>query len=282
MSDAPKPVVSIDGALVEGVATVPITDRGFLYGDSIFETFRTYEGRAHALDRHLARLCRSADALQLTLPCDTATLADEVRALLRAADAAAGRERRVRLMVTRGDAPGLADDGARRVIVASPFGGHPEAFYTQGVHVVCVPGGRSHASTKAGSYLASILAARSAKAAGAYEPLLVDDEGFVTEGGTSNVFAVVDGTLWTPSAGMLPGVTRGLVLELARAAELPVREAPLPQAALASAAEAFLTSSTREVMPIARIDERALDVGPLTRLLAARYAETVPDRLDRG
>lgn len=271
--------VSIDGSIVDGMGFVPITDRAFLYGDSIFEAFRTYGGRPHALDRHLARLRRSAASLQIALPLDEAGFRAELDALLAAANAREGHERRVRLIVTRGDAPGLADDGARRVILAAPFAGHPPELYERGATVVCVAGGRSNAATKAGSYLPSILATREAKARGAYEPLLVDDRGYVTEGGTSNVFAVVDGVLRTPDADMLPGVTRGLVLELARELGIDVREGPLPAEELARASEIFLTSSTREVMPVRELDGNAVSLGPITKRLAMRYRETVPSRL---
>ncbi len=272
---------AVDGVIGEGSATVPITDRGFLYGDSVFETFRTYEGLPHALDRHLARLRRSAAALEITLPLDEAGFRAEVHALLDAAGAGPGNERRLRMMITRGDAPGLADDGARRVLLAAPFAGHPAELYAQGVVVACVPGGRAHASTKAGSYLPSILAARAAKAQGAYEPLLVDDEGCVTEGGTSNVFAVIDGVLRTPSADMLPGVTRGLVLELAAELGLRVNEGILPRSDLLRAEEVFITSSTRELMPVRQVDEQPIALGPVTQRLAERYRATVPDRLAR-
>ena len=278
MTDA-RTFVSIDGSIADGMGYVPITDRAFLYGDSIFEAFRTYGGRPHALDRHLARLGRSATSLQIVLPLDEQGFRAEIDALLSAADAREGNERRIRLIVTRGDAPGLADDGARRVLLAAPFPGHPDELYERGVSVVCVPGGRSNAATKAGSYLPSILATREAKARGAYEPLLVDGEGRVTEGGTSNVFAVIDGRLHTPDADMLPGVTRGLVLELARALDIAVHEGPLPVSHLSRATEIFITSATREVMPVRELDGRPVAIGPVTRKLAARYRETVPSRL---
>lgn len=270
-------IVAIDGALVPtDRAVVPVTDRGFLYGDSVFETFRTYDRRAHALDRHLARLARSAAAIELTLPVDSETLRREVRRVVAAGEG----ERRVRLIVTRGDAPALADDGARRVILGAPFSGHPAALYEEGVVVCTVEGERERASAKIGSYLTSILAARQARARGAYEALLVAD-GEVREGATSNFFACIGGTLRTPAAGMLPGVTRGVVLELARALGVPVEEGPLGVDELGAATEAFLTSATREVMPIRRIDERELGPpGPTTRRLAQAYRDTVPSRLD--
>ncbi len=271
-------IVSIDGVLAppDG-AVVPVTDRGFLYGDSVFETFRTYGGRGHALDRHLARLARSAAAIELTLPVDAETLRSEVRRVV-----AAGKgEQRLRLIVTRGDALALADDGARRVILARPFEGHPAILYEEGVTVCTVDGAREHAGAKVGSYLTSVLAARQARARRVYEALLVAD-GEVLEGATSNFFAHIDGVLRTPSAGILPGVTRGIVLELARQLGIESREGRLGLDEVGAASEAFLTSATREVMPIRRIDEQDLGApGPIARRLAAAYRDSVPHRLDR-
>ncbi len=271
-------IVAIDGVLVpEDRAAVPITDRGFLYGDSVFETFRTYGRRAHALDRHLARLSRSASAIELAIPVDTETLRREVRQVI----GAACGELRVRLMVTRGDAPGLADDGARRVILGAPFEGHPARLYEEGVVVCTVEGERERPGAKIGSYLTSILAARQARSRGAYEALLVS-EGQVREGATSNFFACIDGVLRTPKAGVLPGVTRGIVLELAAERGLEAREGPLAVDELGAASEAFLTSATREVMPIRRVDGHDLGPpGPVTRRLAEAYRAGLADRLDR-
>ncbi|MEM9070180.1 MAG: aminotransferase class IV [Myxococcota bacterium] len=269
--------VSIDGAIVAAdQALVPVTDRGFLYGDSVFETFRTYGRRAHALGRHLARLERSAASVALRLPVDAETFRAEVRALI---DASEG-ERKIRLMVTRGDAAGLADDGARRVILSYPFQPHPEAHYSQGVVVTLVEGGRDLASAKAGSYLTSVLATRTARSRGAYEAIL-SQEDTILEGATSNVFFVREGCLYTSRAGVLPGVTRGLVLELARERGIPCAEGVVPRSLVAEAEEAFLTSATREVMPISRVDERVFGPpGPITKALLEAYRGSLGARVD--
>lgn len=275
-------VVSIDGAVVPPErACVPVTDRAFLLGDSIFETFRTYQGRAHALDRHLARLARSAAALGIDLPVDAHTLRAEVAALLDAAGAADGAERRVRMIITRGDVAGLGDDGpARRVLVAAPFGGHPEPYYREGVAICAVAGGRAFPGAKAGSYLVSVLATREAKARGAHEAVFVH-EGQVLEGATSNVFAVVAGVLRTPDAGVLAGITRGIVVELAAAYGIAHEVGPLPESALRRASEIFLTSATRALMPVRALDDvRIPEVrGPVYEALWRAYHESLDARL---
>lgn len=271
-------LASINGRIVAGAdATVPVTDRGFLYGDSIFETFRTYDRKPHALDRHLARLRRSADAVEIQLPLDEASFRDEIAELIAKSD----DERRIRLVVTRGDAVGLHDDGSRRVILSFPFQPHPTDRYDVGVACRTVQGARGMASAKAGSYILSVLATREAHAAGGHEAILMDGE-LVREGATSNVFIVdAEGRLRTSAAGVLPGVTRGIVLELAREAGIEVDEGKVDRDALSAAREVFLTSATREVMPVSKVDDREVSgtPGPLTKRLLAAYRQSIPARL---
>lgn len=275
MSEAP--LASIDGRIVAGAeATVPVTDRGFLYGDSIFETFRTYEGRPHALDRHLARLRRSAEAVQIRLPLDEDEFRREIAELIAQSEG----ERRVRLVVTRGDAVGLYEDGVRRVILSFPFQSHPSERYDPGVACRTVQGARDMASAKAGSYILSVLATREAHAAGAHEAILMDGE-LVREGATSNVFIVdPQGRLRTSAAGVLAGVTRSIVLELARDVGIEVDEGRVDREALFEAREVFLTSATREVMAVRKVDDRVLESpGALTQQLLAAYRQSIPTRL---
>lgn len=272
----------IDGRLVApAVAAVPVTDHGFLYGDSVFETFRTYGRVPHALDRHLARLERSAASVGLTLPLEAAQWRAEIRQLVDSIAESDAAEVRIRLVVTRGDGAGLGvDSSARRVLLAYRFEPHPEERYVEGVGVRLVRGGRYLASAKAGSYLLSVLATREAHEHGDHEAILVDEGGQVREGATSNVFAVVGGVLRTPGSGVLPGVTRGIVLELAEREGLTVGEGPLTEEELRGASECFLTSATRELMPIARIDGATQPTArPVWRALHARYLSTLPERL---
>jgi branched-chain amino acid aminotransferase len=285
-------VVDMDGRLVPPAeATVSIFDRGFLYGDSVYEVIRTYGRRPFQLGLHLARLRRSAERLALRLPWDAERIALELRRTLEASaggdepDVEASPwnvgERSLRVIMTRGAGelgldPALAVD-PRAIVIAGPLRGPPAAAYRAGV--ACRIVGVRHdapeavdTTAKTGAHLGNVLAVAEARAAGAHEALLLDRDGFVTEGASSNVFTVREGRLETPplAAGILEGVTRGLVLELARKAGVDVHELPLRPAQLASADEVFITSTAREVLPVTVLDGRAVGsgrVGALTTRL---------------
>jgi branched-chain amino acid aminotransferase len=282
--------VNIDGRLVRPAeARVSVFDRGFLYGDSVYEVVRTYGLRPFEPGPHLRRLAGSARRTGIELPWDAARLEAELGRTLEASrggDAPepgaapwnAG-ERLARVVVTRGAGelgldPSLAS-GPTVVWMVLPLHGPPLAAYEEGVAVWPTPDRRSgDPAAKTGEHLFQVLAVGEARARGAHEALLVDRAGNVTEGASSNVFAVRDGALVTPplAARILEGVTRALVLALAREAGIEVRERPLSLAALERADEAFLTSTVREVLPVVRVGGRALGPGrpgPVTRRLHA-------------
>jgi branched-chain amino acid aminotransferase len=278
-------VVMIDGVIVPPhEAKVSVFDRGFLYGDSVFETIRTYGGKPFGLSAHLERLARSAERVFIELPAPLEQIGEEVLQALRAAG---NPESYVRLMVTRGSGElGLAPDLAKaplRVVLVLPLNPPPPAAYEQGVSVVTFKTARAADHTaasgaKVGNYLQSVLGMREAKRVGANEALVVDAAGNVIEGTTSNVFAVLAGTLVTPpeEAGILAGITRAGLLEAA--AELGIlvdyRVLPLPE--LLGAAEVFISSSIREVLPVVRVDDHVIGdgrPGSLTRALHARFRE---------
>lgn len=253
--------VSIDGEIQElDEARVPVTDRGFLYGDSVYEVVRTYGGRPFLLTEHLGRLQRSADQLCLALPGGLEPIARDVEATVRAAQNA---ESYVRIIVTRGSGPIALDPSTaerpRRVVIVTPLQLYPEALYREGALIRLVATGRGDsgllAGAKSGNYLLNVLALGEAKRQGAHEAILLDHQGRVTEGATSNIFLVREGGLHTPplSAGILEGITRRTVFGLAAAARLEVIERELRPADLRSAEEIFLTSSLREVLPVSRV-----------------------------
>lgn len=288
--------MNIDGRLLEpGAAHVSVFDRGFLYGDSVYEVVRTYGGRPFELEPHLARLEHSAARIGLDLPWDARRVASEVARTLEAArggdlpDPAAAPwnpgERIIRIVMTRGSGdlgldPALAVHPSAIVIV-HPLVGPPASAYRDGVAacVVGVPRASPTAadpSAKTGLHLPHVLAVREARGQGAYEALLTDGAGRVTEGASSNLFAVRGGRLVTPplGAGILEGVTRGVVLRLARTPGLVVEEAPLRIEELAGAEELFITSTVREILPVTRLDGRPVGdgrVGPVTRRLHAAF-----------
>jgi branched-chain amino acid aminotransferase len=206
--------VMIDGELrPPGAWQVSVFDRGFLYGDSVFETLRTYRGIPFELEVHMDRLARSAALVFIDLPVPRATLEAEV---LGAIEAAQNQESYVRVMVTRGQGvmgldPALAERPTR-VIIVQPLTTPSERFYTDGISAITYRTQRqvdatSAVGAKVGNYLVSVLAMREASRVGAMEALIVDARGAVLEGGTSNVFLVEKGRLVTPdvSAGILAG-----------------------------------------------------------------------------
>ncbi|WP_437781154.1 aminotransferase class IV [Sorangium sp. So ce1097] len=310
-------LVSIDGVVFQPEeARVSVYDRGFLYGDSVFETIRTYGGEPFALEEHLARLERSAERIAVALPISRDELAHEVRALLRAANAAgsagaaagssgaaagpaAPTESYVRVMLTRGSGPlGLdpALAGAPlRVILVEPLKPLPGALYRDGISVVTIRtqrAGDAAPGAKVSNYLESLLALREARAAGAHEALILDPSGHVVEGTTSNVFLVerrppahegAEGAgplLITPprEAGILVGITRANVIEVAGELGVPVCCEPVTMARLLAAEEVFITSSLREIVPVVRVDGHPVGAGvpgPQTRALHAAFRKKV-------
>lgn len=271
--------VSIDGKLVEAdAAVVSVYDRGFLFGDAVFEVLRSYGGKAFALEAHVARLRGSAARVAMVLPWDDATLRKDVEQTVAAAG---GGDLYVRVVVTRGSGPmSLDPDTARsplRVVLVQPVAPPPREAYAVGIAAVTVRTRRTVDGTEAEgakvtNYLPNLLAMRDAKARGGGEALVVDSTGNVLEGATSNVFAAAGGRLVTPpeSAGILAGITRRHVVDAARRSGIPVVEEPLPLATLCGAEEAFITSSIREVVPVVKIDDRVIGSGapgPITRKL---------------
>ena len=258
-------IASVDGTILPlEEAVVPVTDRGFLYADGVFETLRVYGGRPFAREEHLSRLARSAGALRIALPVPLAEIAHELEEAIRAA---AEPEAYVRLTITRGPAPEASlvpRSGARatRVILVQPVRPPPRETYSRGLRAITLGWGRGDdfgqgGSAKLLSYVTSIVALEEARARGADEAIFVGPDDRVREASTANVF-VVDGSgnLVTPSEGpgVLGGITRGQVLELACSLGISCAIESVPRGALARAREVFLTSSVREVVSVIEVD----------------------------
>lgn len=258
--------VFIDGVLRDP-PTVSVYDRGFLYGDSVFEVVRTYGGRAFGLDEHVARLHRSAEKIALAVPWSEGDLVREITAEIAQCGFA---ESYVRVVVTRGVGPlGLDPDlggTPTRVTMIHPLTLPSAPVYRDGVGVMVSASLRATDHTaaegaKSSNYLANLLALRDAKKQGCYEPMFVerqagDDviQALVLEGGTSNVFVVEGKKLVTPpDRRILGGITRKHVLASAPAAGLTISMEPITLGRFLAADEAFLTSTVREVVPIVRV-----------------------------
>ena len=269
----------LNGELVAAErATLPALDRGLLYGCGLFETMRSYGGRVFRLAEHYRRLAAGAELLAIPVPLALSALEGAVDATLARNGLA---DAYLRLTLTAG--PGGAG-GPSVVLFAREVSEYPPERRERGMAAV-VSGVRRNetsplARVKSLSYLDNLLAREEARRRGAGEALLLNTQGFVAEGAASNVFLVRNETLLTPSieAGALPGITRQAVLELAAAEGIGVEETNVTLPDLFGAAEAFLTNSVMEVMPLVSVDGRPLGPGrpgPQTERLARRYPDLV-------
>ncbi|HMU28987.1 MAG TPA: D-amino-acid transaminase [Nitrospira sp.] len=262
-------------------AVVSIEDRGFQFGDGVYEVIRTYRGKPFALDEHLARFERSAQALHLSLGLTKDQWMALVQEGLRLSQFP---ETKIYLQVTRGQAPRdhLFPASTVPTTVLTFRELHPldASIRKAGVGAVTVDDIRwGRCDIKSVNLLANVLARQRAKEAGVFEAILVRD-GLVTEGSVSNVMVVRNGVVETAPEGhrILSGVTRAMVLELARKEGLPVVETFVGREDLLAASEVFLTGTTVEVLPVVRIDGQPIGAGvpgPLSQRLSRRWEALV-------
>jgi branched-chain amino acid aminotransferase len=261
-------------------ARVSAFDRGLLYGDGVFESFRTYGGAPFRIDRHLARLAASLDAVGIRGVPASPALADVARETVARSGLS---EAYIRIAVTRGadlhgllPRPGLPPTV---IVAALPLRSFPVGLYDDGATAVLLwsraDDDEPRATVKSSSYLRGVLGRMRAADRGATEGFYLDSRGNVTEGTVSNVFAVTEGELRTPPVDVcLAGVTRAEVLALARERGLRSVEAPIPADVLLRSDEVFVTSSLAEVLPIVEVDGTSIGdrrPGPVTRRLLDAY-----------
>jgi branched-chain amino acid aminotransferase len=268
-------------------ARISVFDRGFLYGDGVFEVLRTYRGIPFALEEHLGRLQRSARLVAISLPVPIGTIRREIETTLREAG---NPESYIRVVVTRGSGDiGLDTALARdplRVVIVQPLTTPPRELYVSGARLATVTTQRatdatSGAGAKSSNYLANLLALRLARQQGAHEALIVSGDGTVLEGASSNVFVVSSGRVATPDAGggILAGITREHVIEAARDMGVPVEERRVMLTDLWTADEVFITSSLRELMPVVQVDDHEVGSGrpgDITRRLHRAFRARTP------
>ncbi len=262
-------------------AVVSVEDRGFQFGDGVYEVIRTYGSRPFQLDAHLIRLEKSAGALSMKMPATR----DECSALIHeAVSRAALKESKIYIQVTRGVAPRdhqfPGDAVPTLVITVREMRAVADSLRKAGAEAITLDDFRwGRCDIKSVNLLANVLARQQAREAGVFEALFIR-HGEVLEGSVSNVFVVQNGEILTAPEGrhILSGVTRSLVLNLAREAGLPVHErAPLKDS-LYAASEVFLSGTTIEVLPLTRVDGRGIGTGlpgPIVRLLADRFEKLV-------
>ncbi len=267
-------VVSVDGWIgPPEEASVRPLDRGFLYGEAVYENLRTYGGEPFLEGRHLGRLRRSAAYLGIPLRLSDAEIGERLRAALSAAGGGEDGEHSLRLILTAGPEGGVPS----LVILVRPLPPLPVDPEREGVGVLLFDRVRTApvglpADVKTTNLLGGRLAVREAHAAGAHEAVFRSPGGGLAEGATSNLFLVHDGVVRTApaSAGLLPGITRSLVFEVLDELGIPCEEARLPTTRLEDADEAFLTSSSREVLPVTWVaapGSRRQDIGDSRRII---------------
>jgi branched-chain amino acid aminotransferase len=276
-------LVYVNGELVPAQrAVVPLLDRGYLYGEGLFETMRSYGGRIFALDRHLRRLFSSARELDLAIGVGEGDLD---RALTLTLEANGLSDAYLRLTVSQQcDAPGIESRAAGRFtvsVIARPLSS-PSSQQARGTSLTILQAGSAPpahlARHKPLSYLAFVRARAAARSAEADEALLANVAGEITEAATANVFFVRDGRLVTPSlsCGLLSGITREIVLELARSQGVEIAETSVRPSDIPACSECFLTNSIVELQPVTSIDAQPVGAaapGPVWAKLAAAYSQ---------
>lgn len=272
-------------------AKVSVFDHGFLYGDGVYETLRAYGGRIFMLSHHLARLRRSASLIGLDVPIAEpgwTPLLEEALKRNALSDAY------VRITISRGEGkigldPSLCPRPAV-VVISLPLQPYPARLFQTGVRLVVVSVRRNLAAAlspriKSLNFLNNILAKQEATRSGAFDGLMLNAEGHMTECTTSNIFFVKAGVLHTPSieCGILDGITREVVLSLAREHAIPIQEGSYTPDDVVGADECFLTNTTMEIMPVGDIDKHSIGLstpGPITRRLQELFRASLPRFLE--
>jgi branched-chain amino acid aminotransferase len=274
-------------------AVVPVLDHGFLYGEGVYEVMRTYRQVPFLFERHMERLRRSAAMINLPVPFTDEDFMGRIRqtvdAFRQQQPEAAKGEMYIRMLLTRGAGKISYDLDAcpapTLVIIIKPQLDPPAEAYDKGVMVILVPVVRNHPYSinpliKSNNLLNNALASQEAHRLGGFEAIMRNYRGEISECSQSNLFIVKNGEVWTPpiEAGLLAGITRGFVLEIGRQAGVKVCERTLTDDDLFSADEMFLTSTTREIVPIVKVGDKAIGAGtpgPVTRRLLQEFRRQV-------
>ncbi len=283
----------INGKFVpEEEARVSVFDRGFLYGDGLFETIRAYHRRAFRIDDHLERLYRSCRELKIPLKMERKELKGAIGELLKKNDLS---EAYLRLTLTRGLHGGSLNfdtcSPPTLVITARELNPYPSSYYQKGIRAIIASIRQNSfsplSSHKSLSYLTYLMAREEARGRDASEAILLNSKAEVTEGATSNIFLILNGEVFTPpeQAPLLPGITRKTVIEILPRLDLNCRICSILEQRLKEAEEVFITNSLMEVMPVTSIDARKVGDGMpglITRSIARAYRELVEEETSAG
>lgn len=284
--------VCVNGKITDAAsASIPAFDHGFLYGEGVYETLRTYHRAPFLFERHMRRLRQSAGLMALPVPYADSELLDLVRQTMAAH--AGLDEAYIRILLTRGVGELTYHPAAcprpTLVIIVKPFPTPPAGTFTDGIRVSLVSVRRNHPQAlnpmiKSNNLLNNALAMQEALGRGADEALMLNQDGEIAECSQSNFFVVRGNEVATPplSAGLLPGITREFVLQLAADLGYQTKEATVTPADLSAVSEAFITGTTREVTPVVAVDDRLIGSGrpgPVTARLLAEFRARVGDQV---
>jgi branched-chain amino acid aminotransferase len=291
-------IINLNGKIIPiSEAKVSVFDRSFLYGDSLYEVVRTYEGKPFRLKEHLARMQKSAALCQMRFSQTSAEYEREILKCISAFRAQKGREKEdvyVRIIVSRGVGKigfGLSsiETPTQYTIIIEPISMYPNKAFAVGAKLQISKRIRNHPKAldpamKSGNYLNSLLAYLTAAEAGFDDALMLDNQGFLTEGTTYNLFYVNRGIVGTApiDVGILDGVTRRAVINLCIEMNIPCREVRFPKEYLFQADEVFISSSLKEVMPVLNLDGKKISSGkpgPITNKLRDAFKDLVKSEL---
>lgn len=280
-----KFLININGKLFdESTAVISVFDRGFLYGDSVYEATRTFNRKAFRIHQHLDRLFNSAEKIELE---PTVSREEILSALEKTIAASPHDNHSIRIILTRGTNKDIGLDTElsgpnNLIIMTKSIPPNPDWWYTAGVSMIFhnKKSTQKGSLPKSGNYQENMLAHKDAIEKGATDAIMVNSEGHVTEGSTSNVWLVKKGVIYTPSLGdgVLEGLTRKTLFEMARLQNIPMKEASLTQQDFLTADECFVTSTTRNIVPVTSIERQSIgsgSPGKITMDLLKRYLEYV-------
>jgi branched-chain amino acid aminotransferase len=267
-------------------AVVSVFDHGFLYGDGVFEGIRVYSGNVFRLDAHLKRLFESAQSIMLEIPYTQEEMTQLIVETIRKNQLESAY---IRVVVSRGKGNlGLDPSSCSQpnvIIIAEQLALYPKEFYDRGIKIASVASRRNRPDVlspqvKSLNYLNNILVKLEANQAGVDEALMLNDQGYVTEGSADNIFIVKNGVIYTPPVylGALEGITRNAIIDVARAKGFEVRETPFTRHDVYVADEVFLTGTAVEVIAVIEVDRRVINggkPGEITNQLLEEFRQIV-------
>ncbi|PCN43199.1 branched-chain amino acid aminotransferase [Brevibacillus laterosporus] len=280
-------LIYLNGEFVEKEnAKISVYDHGFLYGDGIFEGIRVYNGNIFRLQEHIERLYESALSIMLVIPMKIEEMMDAVVETVRKNEL---RDAYIRLIISRGDGDlGLDPRSCKRaniVIIVEQLRLFPQELYETGLKIVTVPTRRNkpdalNPKIKSLNYLNNVMVRMEASMAGVSEALMLNSEGYVTEGSGDNIFLVKKGVIYTPPTylGALDGITRQAIMDIARELGYVVKEEPFTRHDVYIADEVFLTGTAAEVISVSEVDARVIrdgKPGPVTKQLLEEFRRYV-------